>query len=307
MTKSTLNRVALQAGVSKTTASLVLNGKADSVNIAQATRRRVLETAKELNYHPAKFNPGRLNGKSGIIGLFASDFTSLNNTQWLQALITKTEEKDYVLLPKLANPVNVKEKMAAVPFDAGIIIQPDLINHQPNLATADFPLICAGFIPNSETYNFIAPDFPKQTNELIQTLYRHNKKAIGYLTADQNTKAKRLKTTTYKENYCDRFDIMPNIAELSTPELNPKEIKEACLRLIENGANAIILETPEMTSVAMTNADIRMMGKDGILFATYDKVEGIDLLPENLLIHTSSDIAKMAEEVVEKCTKGMDK
>ncbi|WP_025006824.1 LacI family DNA-binding transcriptional regulator [Marinilabilia salmonicolor] len=246
MTRSTLNQVALQAGVSKTTASLVLNGKADSVNIAQSTRSRVLETAKALNYHPAKFNPVRLNGKSGIIGLFSADFTSLNYSQWLQALITKAEEKEYVLLPKLATPMSMKEKIAAVPFDSGIILQPDLINHKSKMATADFPLICAGFIPNSETYNYIAPDFPRQTNELIQTLYRHNKKAIGYLTGNQDTKENLLKTTTYKENYCERFDIMPNIAELSSPELNPKEIKEACLRLIKNGANAIILETPEM-------------------------------------------------------------
>lgn len=307
MARSTLKQVALKAGVSKTTASLVLNGKADSVNIAHATRKRVLETAKALQYQPGKFNPGRLNGKSGIIGVFSIDFTTFSNSQWLQELIKTAEKKGYVILPQLVSPQNLEEKLNALPFDAGILIGHELIGDNIDLRTIEFPIICAGFIPDSETIKFIAPDYRQQTNELIQLLYRHNKKAIGYLTGNQNTKAKRLKTTTYKENYCERFDIMPNIAELSTPELNPKEIKEACLRLIENGANAIILETPEMTSVAMTDADIRKMGKDGILFATYDKVEGIDLLPENLLIHTSSDNAKMAEGVVEKCTKRMDK
>ena len=306
MGKQTLQMVALKAGVSKTTASLVLNGKADSVNIAMATRKRVLTAAQELNYVPGKFHPGKLNGKSGIIGVFATDFSASPNNQWMQKCIEAAEEKGYVILPQLATSENLEGKAASLPFDAGIILQPELLNHQSELATGDLLLICAGFIPDSGKYDYIVPDYPRQTNELVQSLYRHNKKAIGYLTANQNTKAKRLKTTTYKENYCERFDITPNIAELTSPEPNPKEIKEACLQLIENGANAIILETREMASIAMADPDIRKIGKDGILFATYDEIEGIDLLPENLLIHTSSDITKMAKEVVEKCTKGMD-
>ncbi len=53
----------------------------------------------------------------------------------------------------------------------------------------------------------------------------------------------------------------------------------------------------------MSEADIRKMGKDGTLFATYDKIKGGEFLPENLLIHTSSDIAKMAEQVINLCMK----
>jgi DNA-binding LacI/PurR family transcriptional regulator len=305
MARSTLNQVAQQAGVSKTTASLVLNGKADSVNIAQSTRRRVLDTAKSLNYQPGKFNPGRLNGKSGMIGIFASDYTNYSNRQWLQELIKAAEKKGYVILPQVASPQSLKEKLNALPFDAGIIIEHELVGDKIDQEKIEFPIICAGFIPGPETVKFIAPDYHQQTNEVIQLLYRHNKKAIGMLWTKEDTKEKHQKKVTYKENYCERFDIPPNMAELPSKEFNPKEIKEACLQLIEKGANAIILETPEMTSEAMKDAEIRGIGKEGVLFATYNKIEGGEFLPQNLLIHTSSDIAKMADQVIEECVKGI--
>jgi LacI family repressor for deo operon, udp, cdd, tsx, nupC, and nupG len=48
----TLEEVARQAGVSKTTASVVLNGRADQVRISEATRDRVISVADQLGYVP---------------------------------------------------------------------------------------------------------------------------------------------------------------------------------------------------------------------------------------------------------------
>ena len=121
-----------------------------------------------------------------------------------------------------------------------------------------------------------------------------------------NKKEKDQKKMTYEESYCERFDISPNVADLPSSDINPKEIREACMRLVEKGANAIILETPEMASVAMKDAEIRGIGKEGVLFATYDKIEGAEFLPQNLFIYTSSDVVKMAEAVIEKCIKEME-
>ncbi|MBE7464658.1 MAG: LacI family DNA-binding transcriptional regulator [Planctomycetes bacterium] len=47
-----LTAVAKRAGVSITTVSFVLNGKSASIKIAEATRRKVIEVARELNYRP---------------------------------------------------------------------------------------------------------------------------------------------------------------------------------------------------------------------------------------------------------------
>ena len=60
--------VAREAGVSRTTVSLVLNNVAN-ISINTATRERVLEAARKLNYHPDASGRKLVSGKSSTVGL----------------------------------------------------------------------------------------------------------------------------------------------------------------------------------------------------------------------------------------------
>ncbi|MBI5839416.1 MAG: LacI family DNA-binding transcriptional regulator [Chloroflexi bacterium] len=60
--------VARQAGVSRTTVSFVLNNVPD-VTISDSTRKRVLEAARSLNYHPNAAGRKLVSGKSRTLGL----------------------------------------------------------------------------------------------------------------------------------------------------------------------------------------------------------------------------------------------
>ncbi len=60
--------VAKEAGVSRSTVSFVLNN-VTSVSINEATRQRVLEAARRLNYHPDASGRKLVSGKSSTIGL----------------------------------------------------------------------------------------------------------------------------------------------------------------------------------------------------------------------------------------------
>jgi LacI family transcriptional regulator len=50
--KPTIREVALQAGVSRTTVSYVLNGRDSTMRIPEETRRRILDAVRDLNYRP---------------------------------------------------------------------------------------------------------------------------------------------------------------------------------------------------------------------------------------------------------------
>jgi DNA-binding LacI/PurR family transcriptional regulator len=63
----TLEEVAREAGVSKTTASVVLNGRADEVRISEATRDRVLAVADRLGYVPDHAARSLRRRQTGII------------------------------------------------------------------------------------------------------------------------------------------------------------------------------------------------------------------------------------------------
>lgn len=60
--------VAKEAGVSRSTVSFVLNN-VTNISINEATRQRVLDAAKRLNYHPDASGRKLVSGKSSTIGL----------------------------------------------------------------------------------------------------------------------------------------------------------------------------------------------------------------------------------------------
>jgi LacI family transcriptional regulator len=68
----TLAEVAELAGVSRTTASLVLAGRARELRISQNVEQRVVDAAKELSYRPNAMSVGLRTGTSRTIG-FVSD------------------------------------------------------------------------------------------------------------------------------------------------------------------------------------------------------------------------------------------
>ena len=65
----TLEEVARQAGVSKTTASVVLNGRADQVRISESTRARVIAVADQLGYVPDHAARSLRRRQTGIINI----------------------------------------------------------------------------------------------------------------------------------------------------------------------------------------------------------------------------------------------
>ena len=66
---ATQKDVARRAGVSQSTASLVLNGNATMLRIADETRERVELAARELRYHPNAVARGLLRGRMNTIGV----------------------------------------------------------------------------------------------------------------------------------------------------------------------------------------------------------------------------------------------
>lgn len=67
---ATLSDVARRAGVSIATASKALNGRGD---VADGTRRRVMDAASALSFTPNPMARGLLAGRTGTVGLLTSD------------------------------------------------------------------------------------------------------------------------------------------------------------------------------------------------------------------------------------------
>src|SRR5512143_396382 len=92
---TTIKDVAKHARVSITSASYALNSTG---TISAATRKRVLEAAEELNYHPNAFARHLKKRKTRTIGVFISRFGGLFYEEILEGIHDAVLKTDYELL-----------------------------------------------------------------------------------------------------------------------------------------------------------------------------------------------------------------
>lgn len=76
MKKPSLNDIAERLGVSRTLVSLVLNGKGREHRISEEVCKKVIATAKEMNYQPNQIAKGLRTGKTNTIGLIIADMAN---------------------------------------------------------------------------------------------------------------------------------------------------------------------------------------------------------------------------------------
>ncbi len=93
MKRVSLKDIADSLKVSKTLVSLVLNGKGDQWGINGDTQKKVINKARELNYHPNQMARGLRTGKSNIIGLVVADISN-----HFYAKISRTVEREVTKL-----------------------------------------------------------------------------------------------------------------------------------------------------------------------------------------------------------------
>ena len=103
MNKVTMKDIAEMAGVSKATVSMVMSKK--DASISDATRKRVLEIAKETSYIPNSIARSLSTMKSGTIGVILPDITNPFFSEMARAIEDEAERLEYNLI--ICNTDNV--------------------------------------------------------------------------------------------------------------------------------------------------------------------------------------------------------
>ncbi len=135
---TTIRDVAKHAGVSVTTASYALNGNG---TIGEDTRRRVLEVAEQLNYHPNAFARHLKKVKTRTIGIFITRFGGAFYEDILEGIHDVVLNSDYELIvcpeSRPASRILMYRQVdGAIVFDSKIANQVIL-----KLASASFPIV----------------------------------------------------------------------------------------------------------------------------------------------------------------------
>jgi LacI family transcriptional regulator len=90
----TLKDIAIRAGVTSATVSMVINNKP---NISESTRKKVLKIAKELNYYPNVIARGLATKKSNSIGVIVPNLASSFVVRILQGIKSTNRDIEYTV------------------------------------------------------------------------------------------------------------------------------------------------------------------------------------------------------------------
>ena len=153
--RATSADVAARAGVSRTTVSFVLNGRADA-SIAEPTRRRVKEAARELGYHPHGAARALAGGASDTIGLVlrqspeqVSADALLSETLW--GIGSEAHKGGYRVLVEPLSPDggHYMDLVLSERVDGLIVSGPRTDDEElAGLVADDFPVIVQGSLPS---------------------------------------------------------------------------------------------------------------------------------------------------------------
>ena len=109
--KVTLSEVAKRAGVSLGAASKVLNGGTSKIGVGAEARKRILEAARQLNYHTNMAASILAGGSSKLIGVFIDSFANYRNTRLLQEIELTATRLGFRIMTSFShdNIANMKE------------------------------------------------------------------------------------------------------------------------------------------------------------------------------------------------------
>ncbi|MDR3409389.1 MAG: LacI family DNA-binding transcriptional regulator [Formivibrio sp.] len=97
-TRLTIDDIAQLAGVSRTTASMVLNGRAEEFRISARTKQRVLDVASEHHFQPSHSARTLRSGCSNTLGLIVPELTNFAHASLAQAMEPLCHQVGYQLL-----------------------------------------------------------------------------------------------------------------------------------------------------------------------------------------------------------------
>jgi LacI family transcriptional regulator len=190
---TTIRDVAKHAGVSVTAASYALN---DTGTISEATRKRVLEAAEELNYHPNAFARHLKQRKTQTVGVFISRFSGSFYEEILDGIHSVILNTDYELLvcPESRSPRRIllhRQVDGAIVFDSKISNESVL-----KLASRRFPIVVLDRSLQSEFILSLLLDNPQGVREAFRHLYGQGFRKLTFIAGamDSFDNAERMAT-----------------------------------------------------------------------------------------------------------------
>lgn len=185
-----LDEIAQLAGVSRTTASYVINGKARQYRVSEQTIEKVLAVVRKYNYQPNAVAAGLRAGKTRSIGLVIPDLENTSYTRIANYLERQARKRGYQLLIACSedlpdNEMRCVEHLLQRKVDA-IIVSTSLPPEHPfyqRWANDSFPIVALDRALDSEHFISVVGDDQQDADMLAAELRNFPASDVLYLGA----------------------------------------------------------------------------------------------------------------------------
>lgn len=288
----TIKDVAKASGLSISTVSIVLNNKPHS-RIPQATCKRVMETARQLNYRPNRLAVGLITKRTKIIGLIVPDISNQYFAQIAAAAERAAEAQGYSIM--LCNTNDNPDKDIAYThtlLERGIdgILFTMSVNARSNRAEECLSILRGAGVPlvlidrlvenDSQELSFVTTDDEESgyiaTKHLIDLGHRH----IGCITGAMGDQSAKKRLFGYIKAL-QEGGIAFNPALVAEGDYHTTSGFEAAGVLIEQHVSAIFSHNDMMALGAYkrllqaglkTPEDVSLIGIDNLDFTEFLEV-----------------------------------
>ncbi len=202
----TITDIAERAAVTKGTVSKVLNNRHSAARISDATKDRVLDAVKELNYQPSFLARSLARGKTNTIGLICGDIHTPHFAELASCALHEAEVRGYHLLLSLTE-WNAEKELACLDtllsrqVDGILMVpaalRPDTPQYQ-SIVRNHFPIVMLGAC--IEGLSSVSCDIEPGMDEAVTALKLRGHKRIGFVQTRISTRKSRAFMTACQTN-----------------------------------------------------------------------------------------------------------
>lgn len=188
--KVSIKDIAAKAGVSFTTVSIVLNGRAKEMKISDAMAKKVLQLAEKMNYRPNQFAKGLRTGKTNTIGLIVDDISNYFFGHLAKIVEEEADKMGYTVMfcsseNKEGKSRNILNMLVDKHMD-GYIIAPTtaMLPELKKLLIENKPAVLIDRYFQQLNTNYVTIDNIKGSLEAVNYLAKHKYSKIALITND---------------------------------------------------------------------------------------------------------------------------
>ena len=196
--RKTISDVAARAGVSRSLVSAVLSGRKSTIRVSEATREKVLQAAREINYRPNLIAKGLHAKKSFLLAYLCTGGGSWGvSTRILRSIQNACREYNYSLVVYVSDSLEEERLNLQAALERqvdGIIVSPVMNIDKTN--ESEFQRVASGGLPVvqiGQSFSGIpgvTRDFEQIGRDAAELLVRAGRRNILMITYDNYTDPK---------------------------------------------------------------------------------------------------------------------